>query len=447
MGNGKGMDRKTEAKPAMKPSARGHDRSRGTPRRALLAHHALAALLLALAALLTPFAAPAPAAAQNLFAPVARVNDSVITRYELSQRVAFLTLLRAPGDIRKLALDQLVSERLQAQVGKQMGLSLTEEEIRAGMEEFASRANLTAEQFVAALGQGGVAAETFRDFVANGLIWRKVVRARFAPGLSLSEIRIDNAIANATPEPGIRVLLSEIMLPADTPANKRASRERAKVLRQIESVEDFADAARQYSIAPSRRQGGEVDWRALSSLPPALARMLRSMEPGDVTPPIDAGDRIALFLLRDRKQIPRATTANRQIEYATLLLPGGRSAENLAFAARLDAETDRCEDLHAATGGLPDEALAITTSPAAALPTDISLELARMDEGEISTALTRNGGQTLLVLMLCRRTNVPTEAISREQVRQQLANQQLVARAESFLAELKANAFIEYYDR
>ncbi|HHH89571.1 MAG TPA: hypothetical protein ENK45_03285, partial [Aliiroseovarius sp.] len=53
-------------------------------------------------AVLGGFSAPQQAQAQNLFAPVARVNDGVITAYELSQRVAFLTLLKAPGNVRDL---------------------------------------------------------------------------------------------------------------------------------------------------------------------------------------------------------------------------------------------------------------------------------------------------------------------------------------------------------
>ncbi len=418
------------------------DESRGGPGR----FEPLRLVFAALVGLAMLLGAPVPGAAQNLFAPVARVNDSVITAYELSQRMAFLRLLRAPGDIRALALEQLVQERLQAEQARLLGISLTEEGLLAGMTEFAARANLTPEKFIEAIAQGGVAAETFRDFVTHGLLWREVARARFAPRISISEAEIDRAIAEATPEPGVRVLLSEIMLPADTPANKRASQARAKILSQIDDIEEFAQAAQQYSISATKNIGGQIDWRALSALPPALARMLRGMSVGEVTPPIDAGDRIALFQLRERREIPRATAANARVEYAEFLLPGGRSPANLALAARIDAETDQCGDLYAFAQGQPENALSISTKTVAEIPNDVGLELAHMDAGEVSTAITRNNGQTLVVLMLCGRTNVPTEAISREQVRQQLTNERLAGMAQSFLEELKANAFIEYYD-
>ncbi len=80
-----------------------------------------------------------PAAAQNLFAPVVTVNDRVVSRYELSQRMAFLRLLRAPGDVRELALSQLIDERLQLDTARRYGVELSDAELETGMAEFAAR--------------------------------------------------------------------------------------------------------------------------------------------------------------------------------------------------------------------------------------------------------------------------------------------------------------------
>ena len=92
-----------------------------------------------------------PALSQNLFAPVAKVNDRVVTAYELDQRARMVTLFRSPGDPKELALKALIDERLQLQEGKRMGLSVTPEEVTEGMTEFAARANLTVEEFTTGL--------------------------------------------------------------------------------------------------------------------------------------------------------------------------------------------------------------------------------------------------------------------------------------------------------
>ncbi len=401
----------------------------------------MAALMAALAV------GAAPVQAQNMFAPVARVNDGVITAYELSQRTAFLTLLKAPGNPRDLAMQQLVEERLKGEVAERMGITISADKVKAGMTEFAARANLTPEKFIQAIGQAGVAAETFRDFVSNGMIWREVVRARFAGRIDVSDADIDRALAEAKPERGVRVLLAEIMLPADNPANKRASITRARILARINDVTEFAEAARVYSIASTRDDGGALDWRNLSTLPGAVRAQVARLSPGQVTAPITLGTRVALYQLRERQNLPSLAPGDLLTEYARLFLPGGRSDANLTLARKIDDQTDSCDELYAFAKDQPEDALQIETRPVSQIPTEIAMELAKLDPGEISTELTTNGGQTLELLMLCSRSALPAESVSRDQIRAQLANQQLVALANAYIQELKANANIEYIRR
>ena len=55
------------------------------------------------------------AGAQNLFAPVARVNDLVVTEFEVQQRQRFLQLLNAPGSDRDSVVESLIEDRLKAE--------------------------------------------------------------------------------------------------------------------------------------------------------------------------------------------------------------------------------------------------------------------------------------------------------------------------------------------
>lgn len=73
---------------------------------------------------------------------------------------------------------------------------------------------------------------------------------------------------------------------------------------------------------------------------------------------------------------------------------------------------------------------------------DIAIELSKLDPGEVSTALTRSNGQTLMFLMMCGRTAAANQEASREDVINALRQQRLVGYADQLLAELKANARI-----
>ncbi|HGG04540.1 MAG TPA: peptidylprolyl isomerase [Aliiroseovarius sp.] len=400
-------------------------------------------LVLFILSFATALAPMQPVQAQNLFAPVAKVNNSVVSAYELSQRMAFLTLLRAPGDIRELALRQLTNERLQLAAADQAGIELEDEKLAEGMSEFAGRANLDTERFLQIIAQGGIAPETFRDFVKAGMLWREVVRAKFASRVNITDAEIDRAIAKAEPSTEVRVLLSEIVLPANTPQSAAASTQRAAQLAKITSLTDFASAARRYSVAPSKGRSGRLDWINLSDLPPAVASQVVSLAPGQVTSPITARNGIAVFQLREIQEINTPAASDVNLDYASYYIPGGRSPAALAVASKIRDEIDTCDDLYGIAKNQPEEVLDRDTLPLAQVPTDIAMELARMDNNEVSTALTRNNGQTLVFLMLCGRSRALEEDISRDEIVLQLRNQRLAALANSYLADLRADAHIE----
>ena len=385
---------------------------------------------------------PATVQAQNLFAPVVKVNDQVVTAYELSQRIAFMRLLRAPGDLEQISLDRLIEERLQRDAARQMGIQLNEEALQAAMTEFAGRANLEVDAFLTAIAQEGVAAETFRDFVGVGVLWREVVRARFVSRVQITEAEIDRAIALTQPGAGVRVLLSEIILPADTPENQRASLARAERLAQINTLPAFAQAARNFSVSPSKARSGRMDWIDLADLPPQVAAKVLPLSPGQVSEPIPVRNAIALFQMRDILETDSAAPEDVSIEFASYFLPAGDQAQ----AEKVRRQVDTCDDLYGVAKGQPEERLVVEVLPVADIPADYAMELAQLDEGEVSTALTTADGQNMVFLMLCGRTRVLPEEVSREEIVSQLRNQRIVAYADSFLEELKADAHIEYLD-
>lgn len=396
----------------------------------------LAALWLGLALTVAPLAA----AAQGLFAPVIKVNDAVITAYELEQRARMLALLNAPGNLQELAREQLIDDRLRIQAAEAAGIVPSGEEVLDGMSEFAGRADLSREEFIQALEANGVAAQTFRDFVRAGLSWRLLVQARFAGRANIGDAEVDRALG-AGGGSNVRVLLSEIIMPAPPP-QAEAVRQRAERISQITSESAFSSEARRYSASASRGNGGRLPWQNLADLPPQLRPLILGLAPGEVTDPIPIPNAIALFQLRGIEETGFKAPDYAAIEYAAYYMPGGRSPETLARARVLAQELDRCDDLYGVAKGQPEEVLDRQTLPPSEIPTDIALELAKLDPGEVSTALTRSDGQSLVFLMLCGRTADLGEDVDRDQFAVGLRNRRLQSLADSYLAQLRADARI-----
>lgn len=383
-----------------------------------------------------------PALAQNVFSPAAIVNDAVITEYEVAQRQRFITLLNAPGSGRQAVLDELINESLRNQAVAAAGLELTEEQIQAGMQEFAQRVELEASEFISIIEESGVAEETFRAFVSAGIAWREYIRGRYAARTQIGEDEIDRALGSGGAAGNVRVLLSEIVIPSE-PQNRAQVEDLAQQISESESAEEFARYAREFSAASSRNDGGALPWRSLDELPPALRPLLLGLAPGEISEPVPLPNAVAVFLLRDVAETGAPSETFAAIDYAAYFIPGGRSEAALREAAALRARVDVCDDLYAEALGKPEEVLDRGSRTPAEIPEDIARELSRLDPGEVSTSLTRANGQTLVFLMLCGRTAAVNEDVDRAQAAATLRQNRLNAYAESLLEQLRAEARIE----
>ena len=391
-----------------------------------------------IAALVALMLAGLPAqAADGPFAPRVIVNDKPITNFQVEQRVLFLRALNSAGDLEKTAVDGLIEDQLRFEAAKRDKVELTDEAIATAQSEFAGRANLSTEEFLKALAESGVQPQTFRDFVRSGLAWREVIRARFVPRASVSEGDIDRALASTFQRGDVRVLLSELIIPAPQGQEADALAQAEELRATIASEADFAAAAGQFSAAPSAAQGGKIDWLPLGNLPPTIRQLVLVLKPGEVTPPVPIPNAVALFQLRGLQETGAPATQALSVDYMQVLLPEA----DTETAARLRAGVDRCDDIFGLTKGLPASQVIRQTQKMGEVPRDIALELARLDAGETSFTLRRGGARVFL--MLCARNTVPDgEPPTRGAIRDQLINQRLAALADGYLRELRAAAVI-----
>lgn len=353
-------------------------------------------------------ALPQIATAQGLFDPVVKVNGAAVTRYELEQRTLLLKLLRAPADPVRLAREQLIEDRLKAEAAKVQGITVDDSQVRAGMEQFASQGNLDADQMVSLLARGGVSEETFREFVRSGLLWRELTQARFGPRVSVSEEDLERARAAISTGTGVRVLLSEIIIPFDQQSEEQVMA-KARQISELTSTAAFSAQARQFSATNTRGAGGHLPWQPISKLPPVLRPLVLGLAPGEVTDPLPLQGAVALFQMRDIQETDMPEPTYSAIEYAAYYIPGGRSEAALSRAAEIDAHTDTCDDLYGIAKGQPESVLERGTKAPGEIPTDIAISLSKLDPGEVSYDMTRANGETLVLLMMCGRSQALIE--------------------------------------
>ena len=382
---------------------------------------------------------PVGARAQGQFSPAITVNDTAITPYEIEQRALLLKLFGTTGDLEKAARDSLIEDSLKDEALTRANLILDAENLQRALDEFATRTNMPYDAFVGVLSQNGIAEETLRAYVRINAAWREYIRSRYVGRVSISEGQIDRALGQTNSGAAIEVLISEIIIAAPAGFEAQAA-SRAEAISRIRTTSEFEAQAQLVSAVPSRENGGRLDWLPITNFPPQMRGLILSLTPGEVTEPIQIDGGIVLFQMRSVREIAQARPAASLVDYMEYRIPGGASA--LGKAEEVEERADTCNDLYGIAKGASEDELIRHTSTPAQIPSDVALELAKLDPGEASYALTRNDGQTVVFLMLCSRSVQVDAEVDRDAVRNQLIGQQLNGYANALIAELRAAATI-----
>jgi len=134
-------------------------------------------LCLALAAISIPQASMA--AGEQI---KAIVNGVIITSGDVGKRVNFLKLRRTPGNLQKIATDEMVNEVLMRTEIIRTGMSVSTDDVDAAFVRFAKNNKMSTEQLTRILEQAGIGVQHFKGYVGVQMSWPRVVQARYGTG-------------------------------------------------------------------------------------------------------------------------------------------------------------------------------------------------------------------------------------------------------------------------
>ena len=372
-------------------------------------------------------------AAEGIFDTIISVDGAAITNYELEQRILFFSFLNEPGDTLISSRQSLIDDRLKMAAGSKGGFALTPTELENAMLDFAKNSNQSLSGLLNLLNEGGVDAETFRDYVEVGVVWREVVRKRFGSQSQPTESEIDRALAAERAEGDISVLLTEIVLPAG-PSQLEESRKIARELAKITSIGSFSEKAKKLSVSSSRDNGGKIPWRNLKDLPNGLRQIIASLRPGQVAKPLEVQNAIVLFQLRDVEELGLKAPEIISMKFAKIT--GINSVLDLATKT-----VNSCNDLYGLAKLDKDVVLEMLTQHPDEIEQATALRLNRLDRHEMSI-FSDSPDSVGNMIMLCERNYTTSADISRSEVAKNISAARLTNLAEGYLAELRTNATV-----
>lgn len=405
-------------------------------------------------------------------AVAAIVNNSIISDYDLRQRVALFiaTSNIHPTDevrkqIRDQVLKQLETERLELLEAQKNNVTVSSADVDKAIADILKDNHLTSEQLKGLLSGSGVQMATFRSQIAAQIAWSKLVQDQLGDRVHVSAEDVQAEllrIKEGADKP--RFLVSEVFQPVDTPEQEtKVQKDMTDLANQISLGAPFSAVARQFSQNPTAAQGGTLGWVQEGQLPPELDAALQKMHIGEVSQPIRSVGGYYLLMLQERQE-PVGTKIDLAAAQGPSPYPAGELPLNRVLlplppnakkdlveragqaAVALRSHFRGCDHLADVVKGLPGaQFYNLGTMKLTELSAEMQSALAKTGAGEATPPFLSAAGIEIVV----RCDKPPPRAPSvrtiptKDEVEQQLYEDQISTLARQYLRDLRRDADIE----
>jgi peptidyl-prolyl cis-trans isomerase SurA len=411
--------------------------------------------------LLAPQATP-PNGVQPLDRIIAVVNDGVILQSQLDQTMATVArqITSSGGKLppkevlEKQVLQRLILNELLVQKARDNGVQVPDAQVDAAVTNIARQNKMTLPQMQEAMQQQGVDYASFREQLRDQLLVRQVQQQVMQSSAQVSDAEIDNLIASPAFKQG-EVHLARILvgLPegADAQQIAAAKAKADEIESELKAGKSFAALAVSNSSAPEALDGGDLGWRRIDELSPAVQQVVDPMQPGDYTQPLRDASGFTILKVEDKrtpdtKQIVTEYHARHLMITPTAVVSeqGAKDKITKLYHEIVDGHADfatlakrNSDDPGTANAG-GDMGWFMQND----WGSEVGKLLAGMQPGQVTAPFQSPDGSWHIVQLLGTRQADKTKDLEREQARQAIAARKGQQAYEQFLRDLESTAYI-----
>ncbi|MEW5912619.1 MAG: SurA N-terminal domain-containing protein [Thermodesulfobacteriota bacterium] len=232
---------------------------------------------------------------------VAVVGKEVITSLDLEKSIrqtkAQLASLQAsqgaadlpPTQVRRLALERLIDDRLFAIEVARLNLKVSDAEVEHYINRIKRANNLSEEDFLASLTRQGLTFDEYKENLRKDILKHKLINHEVQKQVVISDAQVEAYFKKHQPEYGsldqveVRAIFFTVSPGAGVGADNLVRQKAENVLQQIKAGGDFAALAKQHSQGPGADRGGSLGKIKSSDLLPAMRQSLAELKPGQVS--------------------------------------------------------------------------------------------------------------------------------------------------------------------
>ncbi len=397
---------------------------------------------------------------------VAVVNSEPITNNEVRTRMLRFerqlvqqgAAVPPRGELARLVLDRLISEKAQLQLAREGGIRVSDAMVDQAEQNFARQNDMSVAELRRRLPGEGIDVASFREDLRNQLLLGRLREREVEQRVKISEMDVEQFLREqaASTDGPLELNLGHILVAVPENAGEQQVREaRAKADRLLERAragEDFAKLARESSDAPGAAQsGGLMGLRSADRYPTLFLDAVQSLPQGGVSSVVRSGAGFHLLKVVDRRkggmpgmtvtqnharhillrtgpQLGEAAARDRLAEMKRRIQSGQADFAQLAREFSQDASAQRGGDLG-------------WSSPGMFVP-EFEDALNSLSPGQIADPLVSRFGVHLVQLME-RRVAPLTQREQREAARNLLREKKLDEAYERWAQDVRGRAFVD----
>ncbi|MGQ8367174.1 peptidylprolyl isomerase SurA [Glaciecola sp. 1036] len=419
-------------------------------------------LILVTAALF--FSANALAAKELLDKVAVIVDQGVVLESEIDEVVenvkanAVAQGQSLPSDraLRTQAIEKLIVENLQMQMAERMGIQISDPQLDQTINNMARGEGLTPEQFRREIANQGLTYESYREQVRKELIMGEVRRANVRRRVYITPQEISTLVQLIEQQGASQAeyQLGHILVGLPGGATEEEiedARDRADtIIKLLNEGSDFARMAIGSSSGAEALNGGDMGWMNINSMPTLFAEAVQGRKKDELIGPIRSGAGFHILKIMNTRgvEIVEVEEVNaRHILIKPSIILSDAKAEQMLKEFRQDLIDGNADFAELAKEHSEDPGSALRggelgyNDPNIYVP-EFKEALAALEKDEYSMPVRSQHGWHLIQL-LDRRVEDATEKRKEERAYQLIYNRKFQEETDSWLRELRDQAYIE----
>ena len=397
---------------------------------------------------------------------VAVVNSEPITNQEVQALSLRLQRdARAQGlgttvsETKRLALEQLISDKVQIQQAASLGVVVDEAAINQAEATVASNNQLSVEALRSRLQQDGLSVNAFREQLRQQLLLTRVREREVDNRIRISDVEI-NQFLNEQIQRQASKISSEVNLgmiligvpESSTPDQIKVLADQAQsVLTRARNGEDFASLAASFSTSPDRGvNGGAMGLRPTDRYPELFVQATSALPVGGVSNLVRSGAGFHILKVLQRQAPPSTLLVTQTRARHILLRPSAQLSQAQAVeqlgSVRRDILSGKADFSDVARrisqdGSAPQGGDLGWASPGMFVP-EFEQTMNQLRPGQLAEPLVSRFG-VHLIEVIERRDAPMTDAEQRNLARNVLREGKLDEAYSSWVQDIRGKAFIE----